>query len=161
MGGVGGWFHRNSSPMPTCTPFRTPSDARAASGTPKLSSTRTGSNMYIRPTPAETDGLLSADRGVDDDELLPTDSSWPALRNPWALTGQSGLWGRCVMTLAPAAQNRSPPSESAGRVVSMGVHERSDTYCHHAVRACSRGTYAGSSVRPAGSGLRASAGTYC
>ena len=74
--------------MPTCTPFRTPSDARAASGTPKLSSTRTGSNMYIRPTPAETDGLLNAAATLDREA---TDSSWPALRNACVLMGQRGL----------------------------------------------------------------------
>lgn len=50
-------YHRKSKPMPTWNPFRTPSLLLATSGTPKLTSTRTGSSLYTRPTPAETEGF--------------------------------------------------------------------------------------------------------
>lgn len=49
--------HRKSSPIPTWKPFRAPSLLLAVSGTPKLTSTRTGSSLYTRPTPAEIDGF--------------------------------------------------------------------------------------------------------
>lgn len=48
--------YKNSRPIPTCTPFLLPSLLLAMSGTPKLTSTRTGLNLYISPRPTEIDG---------------------------------------------------------------------------------------------------------
>ena len=48
--------YKNSRPIPTCTPFLLPSLLLATSGTPKLTSTRTGLNLYISPRPTEIDG---------------------------------------------------------------------------------------------------------
>ena len=50
------FVYKNSRPIPTCTPFLLPSLLLATSGTPKLTSTRTGLNLYISPRPTEIDG---------------------------------------------------------------------------------------------------------
>ncbi len=49
--------HKKSRPMPTWKPFRVPSLLLATSGTPKFTSTRTGSSLYTSPTPADIDGF--------------------------------------------------------------------------------------------------------
>jgi hypothetical protein len=51
--------HKNSNPIPTWNPRRDPSLLLATSGRPKLTSIRTGSKLYIRPIPADTDGFES------------------------------------------------------------------------------------------------------
>jgi hypothetical protein len=45
-------------PIPTWKPLRTPSLLLATSGTPKFTSTLTGSKRYIRPTPADIEGFV-------------------------------------------------------------------------------------------------------
>lgn len=51
------WYQRKSSPIPTWNPFRVPSLLLATSGTPKLTSTLTGSSLYTKPTPADIEGF--------------------------------------------------------------------------------------------------------
>lgn len=51
------FIHKKSKPIPTWKPFLEPSLALATRGTPKLTSTLTGSSLYTSPTPADTEGF--------------------------------------------------------------------------------------------------------
>lgn len=119
------YFQRKSTPMPKWNPLLYPSLMFATSGTPKLISMRTGSNRYIRPTPADMEGfethslMLSArlfpvkrnekfkpPRVLDQMLRQPgvCVSSLPALTNRCVFTGQCGFTGKLEMRLRPAAQ---------------------------------------------------------
>jgi len=101
-------IYRNSKPTPTCTPRLHPSLWLTMSGTPTLTSTRTGSRRYKRPMPADTEGRVSVSRILSSrdrserrkapsvsnranrgsDILLSRASSLPALTHACVFTGQ-------------------------------------------------------------------------
>lgn len=84
------------------------------------------------------------------------ESSWPALTNAWNFSGQCGTRGIFVTRLAPAAQSRSPPTESAiGQIVSYMAGVRvlsSRTHGRLAVQGYFGGMTVQIGARPAGNG---------
>ena len=128
--------YRKSSPIPTCIPLLPPSPLVITSGVPKLNSTRTGSNLYTRPNPADTEGdtrdfltmlwiFQPISSTADKKKHQRRSEGWkvpsapfcspskpPALRKTCILSGQLGLCGMFDMMERPADQYKSPPIES-------------------------------------------------